>query len=247
MRKPEKNYEFRHKMLKIHREDIRNKRLVPSLDEIEIKDGFVIDISRTMTEVVLTAAKDLQDYLLISMGVSVLIDTKGSVAGESISVDIAPDKLTNAKGYMGYKLSFDKGIKIDAFDERGIAQAFYYLEDMMTLRSAPFIKKEVIENKAMYSPRMIHSGFGIDQFPDCHLRDIAHSGMDAILVFTKDVNTTTCGFLDFNELIVRAAKYGIDVYAYSYMKSKFHPLDEGTSPHTEDFLKNAPVSRVLLS
>ena len=132
MRKPEKNYEFRHKMLKIHREDIRNKRLVPSLDEIEIKDGFVIDISRTMTEVVLTAAKDLQDYLLISMGVSVLIDTKGSVAGESISVDIAPDKLTNAKGYMGYKLSFDKGIKIDAFDERGIAQAFYYLEDMMT-------------------------------------------------------------------------------------------------------------------
>ncbi|MBE6651268.1 MAG: hypothetical protein E7613_08140 [Ruminococcaceae bacterium] len=233
MRKPEKNYEFRHKMLKIHREDIRDKKLVPSFDEIEIKDGFVIDISRTMTEVVLTAAKDLQDYLLISMGVSVLIDTKGSVAGESISVDIAPNKLTNAKGYMGYKLSFDKGIKIDAFDERGIAQAFYYLEDMMTLRSAPFIKKEVIENKAMYSPRMIHSGFGIDQFPDCHLRDIAHSGMDAILVFTKDVNTTTCGFLDFNELIVRAAKYGIDVYAYSYMKSKFHPLDEGAEEYYE--------------
>jgi hypothetical protein len=80
---------------------------------------------------------------------------------------------------------------------------------------------------------MIHSGFGIDQFPDCHLRDIAHSGMDAILVFTKDVNTTTCGFLDFNELIVRAAKYGIDVYAYSYMKSKFHPLDDGAEAFYE--------------
>ena len=80
---------------------------------------------------------------------------------------------------------------------------------------------------------MVHSGFGIDQFPDCHLRDIAHSGMDAILVFTKDVNTTTCGFLDFNELIVRAAKYGIDVYAYSYMKSKFHPLDDGAEEYYE--------------
>lgn len=233
MRKPEKNYEFRHKMLKIHREDIRDTAIMPSSDEIEIKDGFVIDISRAKTEVTLTAAKDLQDYLLISMGVSVLIDTKGCVSGTKIAVDIAPDRLTAAKGYMGYKLSFDEGIKIDAFDERGVAQAFYFLEDMMTLRSAPLIKKEVIENKAMYSPRMIHSGFGIDQFPDCHLRDIAHSGMDAILVFTKEVNTTTCGFLDFNELIVRAAKYGIDVYAYSYMKSKFHPLDEGAEEYYE--------------
>lgn len=233
MRKQEKNYEFRHKMLKVHREDLRDTSLAPSFDEIEIKDGFVIDISRAKTEVILTAAKDLQDYLLISMGVSVLLDTKGSVCGERISVDISPDVLTSARGYMGYKLSFDDGIKIDAFDERGVAQAFYYLEDMMTLRAAPFIKKNVVENKATYSPRMVHSGFGIDQFPDCHLRDIAHSGMDAILVFTKDVNTTTCGFLDFNELIVRAAKYGIDVYAYSYMKSKFHPLDDGAEEYYE--------------
>lgn len=221
-------------MLKIHRDGLRDLTLSPEADEIEITDGFVVDISRVSSEVVLTAAKDLQDYLLISMGVSVLLDTKGSIVGSGkISVDIAPDKLTLGKGYMGYKLSFDEGIKIDAFDERGIAQAFYFLEDMMTFRSAPFIKKEVIENKATYSPRMIHSGFGIDQFPDCHLRAIAHSGMDAILVFTKEVNTTTCGFLDFNELIVRAAKYGIDVYAYSYMKSTYHPLDEGADEYYE--------------
>lgn len=234
MRKPEKNYEFRHRMLKIHRDGLRDIALFPAEDELEIKDGFTLDISRVSSDVVLTAAKDLQDYLLISMGVSVLIDTKGGIDGSGrISVDIAPDRLTLGKGYMGYKLSFDDGIKIDAFDERGVAQAFYFLEDMMTFRSAPFIKKEEIENKATYSPRMIHSGYGIDQFPDCHLRDIAHSGMDAILVFTKEVNTTTCGFLDFNELILRAAKYGIDVYAYSYMKSEYHPLDEGADEYYE--------------
>ncbi|MBQ5746358.1 MAG: hypothetical protein IIV81_00325, partial [Clostridia bacterium] len=143
-------------------------------------------------------------------------------------------KLNFGKGYMGYKLSFDEGIVIDAFDERGIAQAFYYLEDLMSVRLAPFIKKEVVENKAMYSPRMIHSGYGIDQFPDCHLRAIAHSGMDSILVFTKAVNTTTCGYLDFNELIYRAAKYGVDVYAYSYMKSNFHP----DSPEAEAYYES---------
>ena len=148
---------------------------------------------------------------------------------------------------MGYKLSFEDGIVIDAFDERGIAQAFYYLEDLMSVRCAPFIKKETVENKAMYSPRMIHSGYGIDQFPDCHLRAIAHSGMDAILVFTKAVNTTTCGYLDFNELICRAAKYGIDVYAYSYMKSTLHPADEGAEAYYDstygELFKKCPKLR----
>ena len=77
----------------------------------------------------------------------------------------------------------------------------------------------------MYSPRMIHSGYGIDWFPNEHLAAIAHAGMDAILVFVKDVNITTTGFIDMNELIHRASKYGIDVYAYSYMKSLRHPDD----------------------
>lgn len=80
---------------------------------------------------------------------------------------------------------------------------------------------------------MIHSGYGIDEFPDAHLSQIAHTGMDAILVFVKGVNLTTRGFLDFNDLIWRAAKYGIDVYAYSYLKSEKHPEDEGTEAFYE--------------
>lgn len=55
--------------------------------------------------------------------------------------------------------------------------------------------------------------------------------MDAILVFVKDVNVTTTGYLDMNELIHRASKYGIDVYCYSYMKSLRHPDD----PDAEEF------------
>ncbi len=248
MRTPEINYEFRQKMLEIHKKDLRDETLTPATDETEIKNGFVIDISKAVTDVTLTAAKDLQDYLLISMGVSTMIDVKGNAKGTGkIVATIAPEKLDFGKGYMGYKLSFEEGIVIDAFDERGIAQAFYYIEDMMTLRRAPFIKKETVENKAMYSPRMIHSGYGIDQFPDCHLRAIAHSGMDAILVFTKAVNTTTCGYLDFNELICRAAKYGVDVYAYSYMKSNFHPADEGADEYYEstygELFKKCPKLR----
>ena len=68
MRKPEMNYEFRHKMLDIHKKDIRDFSLTPADNEIEIENGFVIDISKGYTDVVLSSAKGLQDYLLIFMG-----------------------------------------------------------------------------------------------------------------------------------------------------------------------------------
>ncbi len=228
MRKLEKNYEFRKRMMQIHKKDIVNVSIMPGEDELVITDGFVIDISQTDSDVVLTAAKDFQEYMLISMNVSVMIARKKETGKKVISIDFDKEQqLTTGNGYMGYRLSVEESIKVLAHDERGVAQALYRMEDMMTLRKAPFLKKETIECKAAFSPRMVHSGYGIDQFPDCHLRDIAHAGMDAILVFTKGSNMTTYGFLDFNELVCRAAKYGIDVYAYSYLKSEMHPDDEG--------------------
>ena len=93
----------------------------------------------------------------------------------------------------------------------------------MNLKHAPVVKMGEECRKPLFSPRMVHSGYGLDMFPDAHLNAIAHTGMDAILVFTKDANITPQGYLDFNELIYRAAAYGIDVYAYSYLKSLKHP------------------------
>lgn len=234
MRDIEKNYEFRQKLLKIHQENVRDESLVPAQNELEIKDGFVVDISEAEGEVVLTAAKDFQDYMLTSMGVSVLIAKKAVTLGAGfIRVCINPDEkeLGFANGYMGFKLCVTEDIHIIAHDERGVAQAFYHLEDLMSLRRAPYLACTTTRRKAMFSPRMVHSGYGLDQFPDSHLRDIAHAGMDAIMVFTEATNTTPCGFLDFNELIYRAAKYGIEVYAYSYLKSEKHPDDEGAEDY----------------
>ncbi len=81
---------------------------------------------------------------------------------------------------------------------------------------------------------MVHSGWGIDQFPDPHLNFITHAGMDAILVFTKDVDTTTAGYLDFNDLIDRAESFGIDVYIYSYLKSLKHPSEKDAEEYYEN-------------
>lgn len=241
MREIEKNYAFRKKMLQIHQADLRNVDLLPDKDEFEITDGIVVDISRAPGEVAITAAKDFQDYLLISMGVSALLTQKTTERKTSVLlVEIVGEdnKLGLGNGYMGFKLSFDENITISAFDERGVAQAFYYLEDLMTLRKAPYIKRKTVERKPMFSPRMVHSGYGLDQFPDSHLRNIAHAGMDAIMIFTEAPNFTPCGFLDFNELIFRASKYGIDVYAYSYLKSEKHPDDAGAEAYYDSTYGN---------
>lgn len=230
MRREEKNYEFRKKLMKVHKEDRRNFSRKLLDNELEITDDFVIDITQVAGEVVLTAAKDFQDYLLMSMGVSVSIKRCGKVEGcPVIRVKIADSKeqelLGTANGYMGYQICVKEDIVILAHDERGAAQAFYYLEDVMNLYRAPYIKKETVQRRPMYSPRMVHSGYAVDQYPDSYLSAVAHAGMDAILVFTKGANMTPAGYLDFNELICRAAGYGIDVYAYSKMKSERHPLD----------------------
>ena len=74
----------------------------------------------------------------------------------------------------------------------------------------------------------------LDMYPNEHLINIVHSGVDAILAFVKDIDITPHGYHDFNDLCYRAAQYGIDVYAYSYLHNRLHPEDEGA----EEFYEN---------
>ncbi len=90
--------------------------------------------------------------------------------------------------YRGYRLEINDSISICANDFRGAAQVLYYMEDMMELRRAPYLEKDTFSVKPAYSPNMVHSGYGIDEYKDEHLNAIAHAGRDVILVFTKGVN-----------------------------------------------------------
>ena len=126
-----------------------------------------------------------------------------------------------------------QGVCITAHDERGAAQGLFFLESQMSARHAPFLPFGVTERAPLFSPRMTHSGYILDEFPDSHLAQIAHAGMDAVLVMTLDTDESLRGFTDFNDLIRRAAKWGIDVYAYSYFRSKCHPDDPAADAHYE--------------
>ncbi len=223
----EQPYAFRKEMLEIHKKNIRDFRITADTKEHVIRDGVNIVIDINADEVIQTAAKDLQGYLQTSMSLSAVLKT-GTLADGEIYIGLAKDTgaaLENADGYMGYVCEVSDRIVISGADDRGCAQAVYFIEDEMTAKHAPFLTKQTTRRKAMFTPRMLHSGYGLDEYPDEHLRAIAHAGRDAILVFVKGINMTPYGYLDFNELIFRAAKYGIDVYAYSYVNTQMHPDD----------------------
>lgn len=231
--KTEKNYEFRKRMTDIHKPNIRDYEQKCSSMQFELKDGCVIKIPQNSNDVIITAARDLVDFLFISMGISARL-CKNETSQYDIILSSEEIDLYEANGYKGYQIAIDNKIIIHAFDDRGAAQAFYRLEDIMRLNRAPFLEKGIFRNKPLFTPQMVHSGFGLDKYPDSHLSQIAHDGRDAILIFVKDLNITPSGYLDFNDLIYRASKYGIDVYAYSYIKCSKHPDEKDA----KDFYEN---------
>ena len=232
----EKNYDFRKRLLQIHEKDVRNNNRTVTENEYEIPDTTVIAVLGKHTDITVTAVRDFIDYLRVSMHISARMEECAENA--DITVSLAEESGVNlgkCAGYKGFRIDTeDNGIKIYGFDERGIGQALYYIEALMNFEKAPVMKKGTVSKKPMFAPRMVHSGYGLDEFPDEYIARIAHEGRDALLVFTKDADKTPHGYLDFNGLIERAKKYGIDVYAYSYITSNMSP----ESPEAEAFYEN---------
>ncbi len=218
----ENSYEFKKRYCRVHN-TIRNwKEKTPDADELVIGKEVTICLNCD-SPVAKTAAKDFSAFLKTAFGYS----TKSVTENGDIQLSIDP-AMTD---YMSRKITVgDKGIVITAADDRGIAQALYDLENRMTDRKAPFLKKGITEKKALFSPRMVHSGYGLDEFPDEYLNACAHHGFDAITVYVAAPRKSRPHFTeeyDFSDLIARAAKYGIDVYAYCYAKNFVHPEEEG--------------------
>ena len=234
----EKNYAFRQELLQWHRPNLRNANVLPNASMLCIDDNFSIVIPSNSGEVLYTAARDLQDYLLTAMNCSVALrraDTLSDLPKNSIVIATAAQLQTTWK-YDTVPASYeitaaDTSVTVCGCDERGCAQGCYRLEDQMNAIHAPYLTRGNTHFAPAFSPRMVHSGYGQEQYPEQHLSAIAHAGMDAILVFVKDVDLTQVGYLDFNNLIRQAAKYGIDVYVYSKIESNMHPEDAGAFDH----------------
>ncbi|NLC44061.1 MAG: hypothetical protein GX783_07230, partial [Clostridiales bacterium] len=133
-----------------------------------------------------------------------------------------------------YRLLCEKErIIICGNDDRGTAQGSYYLESIMNLKEAPIVSEQDSIRKPVFSPRMIHSGWGPGQYPNSQLNAIAHFGMDAIVITFSNVDKLELDRRDINDIIERAEVYGIDVYLYSNIASPLHPDDPKAEQYYE--------------
>ena len=231
----ERKYEFRQRLDKIHVPDRRDPDVACSQDESMVQEGWKIVIDEGASDIIINVAKDLQDYLLISMNTSVLLLKKGNlgdyIKGDTNIIVLATKNNLaefgcnlSIKG--SYRLVCSKNqIIVCGNDERGTAHGSYFLEDLMNLGEAPVVKQQDVIRKPVFSPRIVHSGWGLCQYPNSQLNAIAHYGMDAIALTIKSVDHTEAGYQDINNLIDRANSYGIDVYLYSLIKITKHPED----------------------
>lgn len=126
----EKNYDFRKRLLEVHKKNVRNENAVLQENELEIKDGFTIFVSETAGDCMITAVKDFVDFLFTSMKVSPIIkvgryDGRGNAMVVALSSETGAN-LGSAASYRGYRIDTEKGaVFVHGFDERGAGQALY--------------------------------------------------------------------------------------------------------------------------
>ena len=152
--KRERQYDFRKKLLKIHDEKICDTNRRAKDDEIILMDDLTIEMMENPHDVVKTATLDFADYLTVSMGLKNISVREGYFCEKNVvkiymAADVDVD-LGDVNGYKGFWIKIDECVEIYAHDERGAAQALYYLEDLMSFRKAPFLEKRDIRKKAVF-------------------------------------------------------------------------------------------------
>jgi len=222
MMKTEKAYDFREKLLTVHEANICNVGRKADGTEYELPQQVSLKISASAGEVLKLAVEDFADFLKTSMGLSANVVTEG-VADVTVSLaKNANVDLGDFAVYRGFRIeTTDAGIFVYGHDDRGAAQGLFYLEDLMTFAKAPVLSKGVINKKPSFSPQIVHSGYKEDVYPDNYLMRIAHEGRDAITLCVHGKGGEE--YDNANDLIRRAARYGIDVYAYSEVLSRMNP------------------------
>ena len=219
-------YAFRQRLVTVHRHDRRDWNEKAKPDEFAFADGAQIVVADGAPELVGRAAEDFREYLLASMCVNASV-RRLRVEGCGLSGEAAVTMKIDSGLRNGYTVTTDaKGVRIAASDARMAAQAFYHLEDLMNLRRGPFVAFGEERRSHIFAHRLTFSGYGNDLFPDEHLNQIAHHGFTCIEVWLDGYDVISQGARqDVNDLIERAARYGLDVKLAPRNRAFIHPDD----------------------
>ena len=212
----EHNYDFRARHWQVHRPDRRNPARTASADELMLDAGW--RLGGEGGEVLSNALRDFQDYLWVSMALSLPMTNRcgektiwfrvDPTLARGFRLDVAPDHVL-------VTLCADS----EAF------RASVYLEDLMNLEQAPVLSLGTTVRRPLFDYRSVHSGCGLDEYPDAELLATVHAGYDSIVLFVKDFDRTTAGYCNIADVIRRAKRFGILVFLYNYIPAFIHPDD----------------------
>lgn len=224
----QENYDFRKELLVTNEPDICDKKVAAKEGEVSLVNGIFFT-GADSTEIAVAKA-DFLEFLNISCGVENPISEKGI----EISLVLGGD-LKEVNAYKGRRIVIsDKKIQIYGFDNRGLACALFDIEEILKSKKTVNLPKGEYQNKPLFSPRMTHSGYGLDEFPEKYMLRLLKEGIDSIIVFMKEPNANAFGEkTDINGLIAQANAMGLDVYAYCKLQNFHHP-DEAGAEETFD-------------
>jgi len=225
----ENRYDFKRELLNLHKGYRRDFSRKPMDSEVEICEGVAIILPDNADSLIENAARDFSEYLYTSMKIGSMVTANNADYKQKIVISVSPLLEDGAKGPMGYSIDVtDSIINVIGYESAGVAQGLYFLEDLMNIRKAPFLKKQKISRHSIFESRISQSPFGMFEWTNEALSTLAHHGMNSISLWIKDVNLDKRGgFIDINLLVERAEKYGIKVGIQLYANHDVHPTEEG--------------------
>ena len=239
----ERNYDFRTRLGCLHPPRRAGDAAAATASETAIDSSWRI-VALSGDPVVRHAAADLADYFAKSMNERVEVSEGGAAGPKTISIGVAAE--TNALTAR-VVVTADR-VRITGATAREAAQGCYRLEDAMNFRGLPAVERGERTFTRMFSPRMVHSGWELDKYPDVYLDHLAHAGMDAVLVYvTESPDMTRNGREDMPDIVRRAGERGLDVYVYAHQiaaSSHMHPDDPDAAEFCDrlwgSIVRNAP-------
>ena len=167
----------------------RDPEAVPADHEIAIAGtGWSICIDSAASPGLQFAARDLRDFLALSMQVDVSLDTTdiGAAGARQVIVAGTPANLSgrgaDLTGSKDYEIlvGVDR-IEVCGFDEAGAQFGLLHLQERLRLRGAPFLPRDLrTVRHSLFRTRAVLSWLGWMQWPDSVLAHLARDGYDAL-------------------------------------------------------------------
>jgi len=211
----EKNYDFLKRHWCYHKPNMRDAERFPLDNETLIDDSWRLGCPTNAPQMFLDAVRDFQDYLLVSMGLSLPITRTPGEKVLWLDYDAALDK--------GFVLEVETCRVMLSVAGKDAYRAVVYLEDCMSLEQAPVLAQGHFVRRPLYDYRVVHSGSGIDNYPDAELAALVHAGYDGIAIFLEGIDKTSGGRCNVKELIDHAESFGLCVMLFNYIQTFIHP------------------------